>query len=44
MFQKNNWINVALSVNARNLSTKVAGGFTGTVIGMYAGGSNKTAL
>ncbi len=44
MSQKSNWINIALDVNARNLSTKVAGGFTGTVIGMYTTGSKKTAL
>lgn len=30
------WIDIASGLDAKNLSTQVAGGFTGTMIGMYA--------
>ncbi|MBP1677260.1 MAG: glycoside hydrolase 43 family protein [Bacteroidetes bacterium] len=38
-YQKDKWIPVAENVNAEILSTQIAGGFTGTVIGLYATGN-----
>jgi len=38
-YQKDKWIAVAENVNAEMLSTQIAGGFTGTVIGLYATGN-----
>ncbi len=35
-FEKDKWLAIAENVDATNLSTQVAGGFTGTMIGMYA--------
>ncbi|KAA6347571.1 Non-reducing end alpha-L-arabinofuranosidase BoGH43A [termite gut metagenome] len=41
-FDGNNWQPVATGVDATILSTHKAGGFTGTVIGMYAGANAKS--
>jgi alpha-N-arabinofuranosidase len=35
------WLAVAVDADAKNLSTEVAGGFTGTILGLYTSSANK---
>ncbi len=41
-YENNYWHAVADNVDARNLSTNVAGGFSGTILGLYATSGNNS--
>jgi beta-xylosidase len=43
-FPNGNWISVAKKVDARNLSSENAGGFTGNIIGLYASSEVKPKI